>query len=318
MTVQWTAQGFKVAQPSKKDAGSSVQGAMSGVRGLGRAIRGRGQPGISAPADGKSSSGQSDAWALTQQLQGRTPGKPWTAYPELVGTSMNFDRLQYNFPNIPVRPNSGSRRRNVNRGGDTEEETGTKEQLALGPGQDRLALGPGSRVQDKDPMSRVRDLRPPEGRSHWLSDVGEVQYAGGEIGGARPAVGTGARLNFQAQVNQGDGQGLSGSEFGRIGEGQFPEMGRGRNVLDAASRELGPAPAASTRPIRQGGLGPKGRAQSRENISNPEQGSTPASMSRNSTPGPQRREALRKAQYAPGVSGAESARIGKVIESGDY
>jgi len=180
----------------------------------------------------------SDAWALSQQLQGKTPGKPWTQYPELVGTTANFDRLQYNFPHVAVGQNWGRKPRNVNRGGDAKGESSE------------------TRTQDDNPLSRVRDFRPPEsgaveqwqntsgGRDGYnLTDVRTGPMAGAEIGdGSRPVTFAGA-------------------------------IGPARNAIDVASREapavgkerraLNAAPVVTQQPTARMGAWPASKTPSR-------------------------------------------------------
>jgi hypothetical protein len=146
---------------------------------------------------------------------------PDDAARSLGGIGVDYNRQEYTFRDI--RPRTGNKKFNFGRkqqeeGGDEEESQNLAPPTDPEGERERLGLRPGGQ-----PFGELG----PAGRSHNLTDVRDVQYAGEEIGnGQQKALGTGTSLNFQEQLEQR------------------------REVINASSREL-PAGESHTDQHRQ-------------------------------------------------------------------
>ena len=184
-------------------------------------------------------------------------GKYWKdaddAAKSLGGIGVDFDRSQYHLRDI--RPRSTGKKMGGKDRTPEKKSATDPEGVDLKPPEDpegereRLGLRPGGQ-----PYGELG----PAGRRHGLTDVGYPGMAGEELEGQKalprgpgvtnfqPQLGagepdaTGGRSHTLTDVSQGDGQGLGDSVFGEIGKGQFPEMGRGRNVIEADARDAAP------------------------------------------------------------------------------
>jgi len=196
------------------------------------------------PQHPKTSSG---GYVLTEEQQA-TVGKPWRPYAELTGMDMGFDRTQYKFNNIEAMTGGSSRQYTAKKRPEDkkwqegidrgEVDMSAPEQASLPAGPRRLAI---NRRAGFD-----------------LTNVRTGQMAGEEIGFARPAIGSQRAIEATSRdatpLTQPVGTALNAAP----------------NAV-ASNTSVG-------KERRPAGMGGKGLSQARENLSNPVEGNTAASM----------------------------------------